>query len=137
MPDRSSVIPLTVTGAGVGVGVAPLVKSRVYGPPVTPPSLRSTVHWFWLTLVNDALRFPWLPCASYVVIEVTIGFGLVVSAGRFPLTVTFCVAFGASRVPSGRVIGAWVALVFTTPAALAAQPCTMPPSVVTSEPLAS
>src|SRR2546430_1504917 len=101
----STAIPLTVTGLGVATGPAPLVKSIVYGPPATPPSLRSRVHWFWVILVNEPVMVPLLPCASNVVIDVTIGFGLVVSAGRLPVSVAFPVAVGGIWVPSGRVIG--------------------------------
>src|SRR5438477_389385 len=135
--DRSTVMPLMVTGLGVATGPAPLVKSSVYGPALFTPSLRFTVHWFGLTLVNDADVVTGLPWTSYVVIEVTIGFGFVVSAGRLPAIVMLAVAFGGSRVLSGRLIGPVAALVFTAPAALAVQPCTTLPSVLTSEPLAS
>src|SRR6266581_4089902 len=137
MPDRSRVTPLTVTGLGAGTGLAPLVKFSVYGPPVAAPSVRFTVHWFGVTLVNEADSVTGLPWTSYVLIDVTIGVGLVVSAGRFPVTVTLPVAFGASRVLNGRLIGPLLALVLTTPLLLALQPCTMLPSVVTSEPLES
>src|SRR2546421_10683594 len=131
-------MPPMVTGLGVATGVAPLVKSIVYGPPVTPlASVRFRVHWFWLTLANDADMVTLLPCASNVVIEDTIGFGLRVSAGRLPVTVAWLLACGGTWVPGGSETGPCAAFVFTTLAAFAAQPCTTLPSEVTSEPLAS
>src|SRR5437588_12150108 len=95
-----------VTGLGVATGAAPLVKSIVYGPPVTPlASVRFRVHWFWLTLANDADMVTLLPCASNVVIEDTIGFGLRVSAGRLPVTLAWLRACVATGVPRGGEAG--------------------------------
>src|SRR5690349_9813649 len=100
----STVTPLTVMV--VGAGAEPLAaKFSAVGPEVTAPSERVTFHWVGVTLANEADRVTWLPWASYVVIEVTIGLVLVVSPGRLPPSVTFAVALGGSRVP----IGSWIA----------------------------
>src|SRR5947208_7120480 len=111
-------MPPMVTGFGVATGVEPLVKSMVYGPPVVPAaSARFRVHWFGVTLVKVADMVILLPCGSNVVIEVTIGFGLVVSAGRLPVTVAWLEACGGIWGPSGSEIGPCAAFVLTTPAA--------------------
>src|SRR5205814_8503037 len=99
-------MPPMVTGFGVATGVEPLVKSMVYGPPVVPAaSARFRVHWFGVTLVKVADMVILLPCGSNVVFAVTIGFGLVVSAGSVPVTVAGLQACGGIAVPTGSPLG--------------------------------